>query len=306
VTRGSLPAGRSGIAVTSPPGVTNFLIRNAGRDSRQDAIATWIARGVRASAAPVAATDAAAIRGRALFGQSGLVIAGSSCATCHGGPKWTRSTVDYPAPPSADTTIGLGNERIVGAELRSTATLGANVLNNVGTFTLTGRTNLVRSNSADASQTIAPLGSNGFNVPSLLSVHETAPYFHSGSAATLEDVLSGAHDSSGGTRHHFVTNPAQRADLIAFLRSIDETTPVFPSSALPPPRLVSLTTGPAPGGGLQLNLEYLGLPGQIATLDRSNDLLAWIPFGTVTASGTGQLLFTPPIDRLEAFFRLRP
>jgi hypothetical protein len=29
-------------------------------------------------------------------------------------------------------------------------------------------------------------------------------------------------------RHHFVTDPAQRAQLILFLRSIDDTTPIFP------------------------------------------------------------------------------
>ncbi|MGI8603730.1 MAG: hypothetical protein ACR2OZ_12130 [Verrucomicrobiales bacterium] len=33
---------------------------------------------------------------------------------------------------------------------------------------------------------------------------------------------------NGGVRHHFVTDPSQRANLIAFLRSIDETTPIFP------------------------------------------------------------------------------
>jgi len=35
----------------------------------------------------------------------------------------------------------------------------------------------------------APLGSFGFNVPSLLGVAYTAPYFHDGSAATLTDVF---------------------------------------------------------------------------------------------------------------------
>jgi len=44
----------------------------------------------------------------------------------------------------------------------------------------------------------------------------------------LEEVLDGSQDSSGGVRHHFVLSPAQRADLIEFLRSIDPTTPIFP------------------------------------------------------------------------------
>jgi hypothetical protein len=65
------------------------------------------------------------------------------------------------------------------------------------------------------------LGANGFNIPSLFSVFETAPYFYSGLAQTLEDVLNGSQDGNGGVRHHFVTSAQQRADLIRFLNSID-------------------------------------------------------------------------------------
>jgi cytochrome c peroxidase len=157
------------------------------------------------------------------------VAPGFSCATCHGGPKWTRSRVDYFLPPSAEIGIGSDQQRIIGAELRQTVAQGPNVLTNVGTFTLGGgRLNEVRSNPADISQAIAPLGANGFNIPSLLSVHETAPYFYSGLAQTLEEVLNGSQDTFGGVRHHFVISAADRAALIAFLRSIDDTTPIFP------------------------------------------------------------------------------
>jgi cytochrome c peroxidase len=175
----------------------------------------------------VATTDPDAVSGRTLFGVTGLVQPGVSCATCHGGTKWTRSIVDYPVPPSPDLGLGLGSERVIGAELRQTATQ-PNVLFNVGTFTLTARENEIRFNGADISQAIAPLGANGFNIPSLLSVHETAPYFYSGLAQTLAQVLDGSQDGAGGTRHHFVTDPGQRADLEAFLRSIDDGTPIFP------------------------------------------------------------------------------
>jgi hypothetical protein len=61
-----------------------------------------------------------------------------------------------------------------------------------------------------------------------LSVHETAPYFYSGLAQTLTEVLDGSQDNNPGTRHHFVSNPADRDNLVQFLRSIDQTTPVFP------------------------------------------------------------------------------
>jgi YVTN family beta-propeller protein len=218
----NLSGARRGLQVSSPPGVTNFLTaRSGGRDARQDAIAVWIATKVRSSNAPLAASDPAVVRGRQRFGEVGLVVPNFSCATCHGGPKWTRSTIDYTPPPSPT--------QIIGAELRNTVTQGANVLINVGTFTLGGgRTNEIRANLGDIGAAAAPLGANGFNIPSLLSVHETAPYFYSGLAQTLEEVLNGSQDSNGGTRHHFVVDPSIRQDLIAFLRSIDATTTKFP------------------------------------------------------------------------------
>ena len=229
VTRGNLFAARRSLGLSNPPGVTNFLTaRSSGRDSRQDAIAVWVARAVRSARPPVAASDPAAVAGRALFSTVGLVQPGFSCSTCHGGGKWTRSTRSYVAPPSPEIALGLGNERVIGAEIRQTSTQPS-VLFNVGTFTLGGgRTNEIRFNGADVSQAIAPLGANGFNIPSLLSASETAPYFYSGLAQTLGQVLDGSQDGNGGVRHHFVSDAALRAQLIAFLRSIDESTPIFP------------------------------------------------------------------------------
>jgi len=84
------------------------------------------------------------------------------------------------------------------------------------------------ANLADIGAAANPLGAVGFNIPSLFSVHETAPYFYSGLAQSLEEVLNGSQDSFGGVRHHFVVDPSIRHDLVAFLRSIDPTTPKFP------------------------------------------------------------------------------
>jgi YVTN family beta-propeller protein len=223
VTRGNLSAARRGLALSNPPGVTNFLpARSGGRDARQDSIATFIAQSVRPSVAPVSKKDLAAKRGRLLFKQLDLVQPQFSCASCHGGKKWTVSTVDYDAPPSTDVGLGFGEERVAGAELRQTATQGANVLNNVGTFTIGGgRVNEIRSNPADIGAAVAPLGANGLNIPSLLSVHETAPYFYSGLAQTLEQVLDGSQDTNGGVRHHFIPDAAMRADIVQFLKTID-------------------------------------------------------------------------------------
>jgi hypothetical protein len=243
-TRGNLSAPRSGLGLSTPPGVTNLVpFKNAGRSAQQDAIALWTLKNVRAARAPVPANDASAQNGRQLFGQTGLVVSGFSCATCHGGAKWSRSRVSYTAPPSPEIGIGLGNERVIGAELRQTrsqpnAPSGVSppqfpgVLLDVGTFAVNsagGRVNEMRVNPADPGQAINPLGASGLNIPSLLSVHETAPYFYSGLAQTLDEVLNGSRDASGtGIRHHFVADPTARANLIAFLRSIDEKTPVFP------------------------------------------------------------------------------
>lgn len=238
VTRGNLAGARRDLEIAAVNPVTNFLpVASGSRDADQDAIAIWTALRVRASRAPVATDHPDAVAGRGLFATVGLVVPGFSCATCHGGQKWTRSTVDYDAPPSPELGLGLGNERVIGAELRQTAAQGPNpgqfpgVLINVGTFTPNapaGRVNEIRTNAADASQAIAPLGANGFNIPSLLSVHETTPYFYNGLAQTLDGVLDGSRDGNGGTRHHFVANATDRARLVAFLRSIDESTPPFP------------------------------------------------------------------------------
>jgi YVTN family beta-propeller protein len=234
VTRGNLSAAKRDLQVTTPPGVTNFLpVQSGGRDPMQDAIVAYIAANVRSARAPVSASDPGAVAGRQLFQQVGLVVPGFSCETCHGGPKLTRSIVDYAPPPSADIGLGLGNEQVIGAELRRTNTQPntpgpvappqfPGVLLNVGTFTLGGgRTNEIRSNLADIGAAAAPLGANGFNIPSLFSVHETAPYFYSGLAQTLEEVLNGSQDGNGGVRHHFVADSGQRANLIRYLNSIE-------------------------------------------------------------------------------------
>jgi mono/diheme cytochrome c family protein len=228
VSRGNLSVARNGLQVSSPPGVVNLLpVKSTGRSANADALAAFVASRIRPAKAPVTSKDAAAKRGQKLFGTAGLVLADISCATCHGGPKWTRSSVDFAPPPSPEIGLGFGNERVIGAELRQTKTQ-MSVLNDVGTFTAAaGRQNEIRFNGADISQAIAPLGANGFNIPSLLSLHETAPYFYNGLAQTLDQVLDGSQDNNGGSRVHFISDAAKRADLIQFLKSIDEKTKTF-------------------------------------------------------------------------------
>jgi hypothetical protein len=222
--RGNLATARFGLQTSEPPHVAWFEpVANAGRDERLDAIAAWVAgvRSVRASPR----LDAARINaGRNAFTQVGLAVPGMSCASCHAGPKWTRSRVRFAAPPSPDLSVG--PQRIIGPELRIDN--GVNALVDVGTFPAAGFPSAIRVSPADESQTLAPLGANGFNIPSLLSLSETAPYLHDGSAPGLMEVLNGTHDTSGAPQVHFVVDPVARAALVEFLRSIDETTTPIP------------------------------------------------------------------------------
>lgn len=75
------------------------------------------------------------------------------------------------------------------------------------------------------------LGGAGFNVPSLYGLSLGAPFFHHGQAATLEEVLDpdgpfGAHVTAVNGDPAYLSTPGERADLLAFLLSIDATTPL--------------------------------------------------------------------------------
>lgn len=67
-----------------------------------------------------------------------------------------------------------------------------------------------------------------FRVPTLRNVALTAPYMHDGSLASLEDVID--HYARGGRKNPrqdsrvrpLSLSPAQRADLVAFLRSLTD------------------------------------------------------------------------------------
>ena len=67
----------------------------------------------------------------------------------------------------------------------------------------------------------------GFNVPTLLSIAYSAPYFHNGSAQTLEDVFA-THDL-GGQSIHDALGDADEGNLLLFLRSLDGRTTIFES-----------------------------------------------------------------------------
>lgn len=80
------------------------------------------------------------------------------------------------------------------------------LLHDVGTLTTTSGSRLG-----------SPL--TGLDTPSLLGVWGSAPYFHDGSAATLEDVLARETEDRHG--HAATLGGDERADLAAFLRELD-------------------------------------------------------------------------------------
>ena len=182
---------------------------NSGLSADLDAIATYLAVGVRAPISPVPSHNLGALIGRVVFTAQG-------CQNCHGGKNWTISTLDYTPPPAAT--------EVVDAQL-------VRFLCRVGTFDpalfTDGVSNEIRANNA---ANVQARGVLGFNVPSLISVFASAPYLHSGAAASLDDVLRNVTHRTAGRADHvdLLGSPLVRGFLVQFLRSIDrDTDPVL-------------------------------------------------------------------------------
>ena len=98
----------------------------------------------------------------------------------------------------------------------------------VGTFDpalfTDGMSNEIRANNV---ANVQARGVLGFNVPSLISVFASAPYLHSGAAASLDDVVENVtHRTAGRADHADILNsPLLRRFLVQFLKSIDRDTP---------------------------------------------------------------------------------
>lgn len=212
--------GGKGFAGDPPnPNIYNHGITQGASDAL-DVQQLWV-QTIRAPILPQTLDFGALQNGRTLFE--------NNCASCHGGAKWTKSQVIYldnpvfNAPPVAGSVArdpGIVN---VAAQIRSYTVAGNTLtfIENVGTFNAANPIE-IRSNGQ------APLGGIGFNVPSLLGIAYHAPYFHDGSAQTLEAVFT-AHQLAGGTIASTLS-AQQEADLITFLSSIDGATEPFRSA----------------------------------------------------------------------------
>jgi uncharacterized protein (TIGR03437 family) len=170
-----------------------------------DAIKAYVQHGIRAPLSPASKTDPDVVAGQALFTQA-------NCQSCHGTSQWTTSRVRYTPPP--DSSL-VQNTELIG-ELRQVGTFNSKALNEV------------RATAA------APLGTDGFNPPSLLSLFAfPQTFFHNGSVATLNDVLANtAHRTAGSGGTDYLTSPTAVAQLVKFLLSIDANTqPINPPAS---------------------------------------------------------------------------
>jgi cytochrome c peroxidase len=237
-------------------GSTKAVVASIAALKDWDEVEAYV-RTIKPYRAPTGLDSAAVARGRALF-------QAHNCHACHGGAKWTVSRVPYaPSPEKNGSLVGANNlpaaptglrtqnqpnqlpiaslntdtvrvdiERGVTLSDGGTGNVGPEritcVIRNVGTFSLANPL----ERKADGTQA---QGIKGFNPPALLSVAAGAPYFHHGEARTLPEVFApryAAHHQAASA--NFLANggttPAEQmeiADLVAFLQSIDESTPTF-------------------------------------------------------------------------------
>ncbi len=191
---------------------TGFLLRTAGRntllqydetaraeqgadiDLRRpqdrpylDALSAYVDRGIPFTVSPERDLETGALSPAAQRGQA--VFMRLSCQRCHSGPRFTDS--------------GSGNPTLdLAGPLR---------LHDVGTCASTGYADRA-SQAYDGSAREKCL----FDTPSLNGLHDTAPYFHDGSAATLGEVIA----RKVSYLKLSPPTPDETADLITYLRSL--------------------------------------------------------------------------------------
>jgi YVTN family beta-propeller protein len=177
--------------------------------------------------------------GRRLFMQAG-------CNSCHVGGKWTISRKNFKSPPAA--------KRIF-TETSPAPTFGSppqveylnSYLRDIGSFNLgvRGKSNPLGHNIGAEELAAAPLNGpfveprpdalgidyngdgkgNGYNVPSLLGIYASPPYYHNGACETLQCVLSDVdHRTGKGKFRDRLKSRKKRAALATFLESIDRRT----------------------------------------------------------------------------------
>ncbi|MFY9343336.1 MAG: hypothetical protein WAT39_12645 [Planctomycetota bacterium] len=233
----TIDAGGAAAAVPDAGTVFNGGLR-LGISNALDFETRWIAS-LRAPNRSKRLNQTLVDQGRPLFG--------ASCASCHGGTKWTRSNrpVDnarWPDPafvlnagvavvnsvflqvPNATTVAAFNADGVgAGAAQFETLVIDTSVPNTTLDFTNPIE---LRGAGATIGKASAPLNSS-FAIPSLFNARNTAPYGHHGRAQTLDAVF--ATKANGGLEHpQFGLTAEQLAAVLEFVRAIDERQPIFP------------------------------------------------------------------------------
>ncbi len=223
-----------------------------------DAMTEWVANAVRSPILPDPSDSVALADGRSVFE--------ANCSSCHGGTKWTKSQT---APlyqnnptfaknplaanffaagkePALDANLTVGGPQIIAVNDNGTVTRfldkvgtldsskaleirGAGALGG-GVISIVGDANEGVTVAKQSTQGFASLGGAGFNAPSLLGVAYHAPYFHDGSAETLDDVFT-RHtlpDAGDATIAAQLNDAATLSNLKVFLNAIDDDTAIIP------------------------------------------------------------------------------
>lgn len=180
-----------------------------------------------------------------------------SCGGCHGGAKWTISRLFYvpskatntnllttPWDAAALTAMGFpsalfpastpANRRMrFGGSSPASFDQIQCILRPVGTYNAAPMAVGIAERRADM-QTAAQgneTDGKGYNPPSLLGLAAGAPYFHAGNARTLEEAFSStfaAHYASPVAAAGFLSQVGDVSKLVAYLLSIDESSPPVP------------------------------------------------------------------------------
>jgi YVTN family beta-propeller protein len=181
------------------PVLNAFNPPSAGRDGRRDAITSYV-KTVRTPVAPEDDNDPQVQAGRNLFKKVG-------CAECHGGPLWSKSRVEFPAPPPVNE---VNDQQLIKQLL------------NVGTFN-PNSPHEVRGAAGNLNQVAR--GALGFNPASLLGVFQRERFLtHDGSVTSFEQLFE--NQAHVGT-HPKLKKAASRKNIIKFLRSIDDNSVPF-------------------------------------------------------------------------------
>jgi hypothetical protein len=200
------------------------------------ALREWVRSAVRTPAAPLRQDANAVAQGRQLFIDGG-------CATCHLGGKLTLSRKDFTSPPPA-SEIATETQP---APRPGTSPVGAQYLprflRDIGSYNLgvpgkandlggdIGADETVSANIVNGKSTVPQdaLGidfnadgkGTGFNVPSLLGIFPTPPYYHNGACETLACVLGNPkHRTANGTLPDRLADARSQQLVVAFLRSL--------------------------------------------------------------------------------------